>query len=534
MVFADSNGLVNQTVVTAAQMRQIEARVFAAGMPVAALMEKVGGRIARRLQQLFPGWSFPKLGILVGPGHNGADALVVARELHCQGYDVRIFHPFERSKALTLAHGQYANLLGIIQVSTVAELRDCDFLLDGLFGFGLTQALPAEIALAIAEVNVWPQPMVSIDLPSGLHTDTGEVMGQAIQATHTLCLGLWKLGLFQDQSLDYVGQAELISLDFPPAEIQAVLNESSLQVNRITAQVALPILTRSRPLATHKYQQGHLLLVAGSQRYAGSIILAGLGARATGIGMVSIAVPASLKSLVVSQIPEALVIGCPETPKGAIASLPKDIDLEQFDSIACGPGLTLEAISAVQQVLACPRPLVLDADGLNILAQLGTVSSLQERTAITVLTPHPGEFQRLFPDLVHPTLHRAMLTHQAAQSSGAMVLLKGARVAIADPQESVWINPESSPALARGGSGDVLTGLIGGLIAQSSSPSVQALTTVVAAVWWHAQTGIYAAQQRTESGVDAYTLADFLSPALRLLKQRDTENMCSNPAKGSD
>lgn len=506
-----------QIVVTAAQMRQIEERSFAAGMPVAALMEKAGGRISQHLRELFPLPHFSKLGVLVGSGHNGGDALVVARELHCQGYDVRIYHPFERSKDLTASHKRYTDYLGIMAVATVTDLQDCDVLVDGLFGFGLTRDLTSEIALAIAEINSWRRPVVSIDLPSGLHTDTGQVMGIAVRATHTFCLGLWKLGLLQDQSLDYVGQAELIALDLPRADIEAVLDLSTLQINRITAPRAIAALPLPRPLATHKYQQGHLLLIGGSQRYAGSIILAGLGARATGIGMLTIAVPASLKPLVVSHLPEALVIGCPETPQGAIAQLSSDIDLEHFDGIACGPGITEEAIILVQQVMASGCSLVLDADGLNILASLGTVPSLQHRTATTVLTPHPGEFKRLFPELADQIENRAIATHLAAQTTGAIILLKGARVAISNPQGSIWINPESTPALARGGSGDVLTGLIGGLLAHRPSLTAeQALAAVGAAVWWHAQTGVYMAQQRTELGVDASTLSQFLSPVLTL------------------
>ncbi|MBW4638015.1 MAG: NAD(P)H-hydrate dehydratase [Gloeocapsa sp. UFS-A4-WI-NPMV-4B04] len=495
-------------------MRDVEARIFAAGMPVAALMEKVGGLIARRVQSLYPNSQTQCVGILVGPGHNGGDALIVARELHFQGYQVVVYCPFSKLKELTSQHAQYAQSLGIEWFDSFDALQECDLLIDGLFGFGLERLITDPVATAINQINQWTKPIVSIDLPSGLHTNTGEVMGTAIRATRTFCLGLWKLGLLQDQALDYVGTAELIDFDIRLADMQAVLGDSP-RIQRIArASVAIPL---PRPPVTHKYKQGHLLLICGSRRYAGGAILTGLGARASGVGMLSIAVPESLKPLLVAQMPEALIVGCPETQNGAIAQLqlPEGTDLNSFDGIACGPGLTLEAMAILAEVLASDRPLVLDADGLNILAQLGTIPTLSKRQAATILTPHTGEFKRLFPEAGDPMKDRVSAVRSAAESSGAVVLLKGARTAIANSSGSVWINPESTPALARGGSGDVLTGLLGGLIAQASLHHTSLEATVATAAWWHSQAGILAALERTELGVDAFTLTQYLIPVLR-------------------
>ncbi|MEJ1933614.1 NAD(P)H-hydrate dehydratase [Nostoc sp. NIES-2111] len=535
------NEHISQIIVTAAQMRDIEARIFAAGMPVPALMEKVAGLITRRIQNIFgqscqqstvnsqqstvnsqqliakfP--SSPQVGILVGPGHNGGDALVVARELHFSGYKVWIYSPFDKLKELTSQHLQYAQSLGIPCYQDVEQLPDCDFLVDGLFGFGLERVITDPIAAAINQFNQWNKPIVSIDLPSGLHTDTGEVLGTAICATYTLCLGLWKQGLLQDQALDYIGKAELIDFDIPLADVHVVLGVP--QVKRITPATALSNLPLPRPPVTHKYKEGHLLLICGSRRYAGGAILTALGARGSGVGMLSIAVPESLKHLLVSHLPEALVIGCPETETGAIAQLqlPENTQLNAFSAIAIGPGLTKDATSIVQEVLSCDglrpavgdRPLVVDADGLNILAQLGTIPTLQKRQAATILTPHTGEFARLFPDIADAKHDRVKAVREAAAQSGAVVLLKGARTAISNPQGSVWINPESTPALARGGSGDVLTGLLGGLLAQGVNKDIAVEDIVATAAWWHAQAGILAASERTELGVDAFTLSQYL------------------------
>ncbi len=505
---------IQQFIVTAEQMRAIEGRAFAAGLPVAALMEKVAGLITRRMQTLYPLSTDQKVGVLVGPGHNGGDALVVARELHLQGYEVLLYRPFPKLKELTQQHAQYAESLGIPLVEQVEGLQSCAFLIDGLFGFGLERSLSGSIAETVNQLNQWSVPVVSIDLPSGLHTDTGAALGTAVRATRTLCLGLWKLGLLQDNALEYVGTAELIDFGLPLADIEAVLADSS-RIHRITPQSAIANLPLPRPATAHKYKMGHLLAICGSRRYTGGAILTALGARGSGVGMLSVAVPESIKSLLSAQLPEALIIGCPETASGAIAQLPESLELGSYNAIACGPGLTMDASSVVERVIASDRPLVLDADGLNVLAQTGTIPTLTKRQAPTVLTPHFGEFKRLFPAIAEAMTNRAIAVREAAQQTGAVVLLKGARVAIATPEGTVWINPASTPALARGGSGDVLTGLIGGLLAQDVLQSAPVEAAVQTGVWWHAEAGLLAAQERTELGVDAFTLTQYLMPALR-------------------
>jgi hydroxyethylthiazole kinase-like uncharacterized protein yjeF len=504
-----------QLVLSAQQMRDIEARILEAGMPVAALMEKVANLITRKIQALYPSSKPRRVGVLVGPGHNGGDALVVARELHLAGDDVLIYRPITKLKELTAHHAEYVASLGIPIYEQIIPLYQCDLIIDGLFGFGQVRAIEGEIAEAINQLNQWSQPVVSIDLPSGIHTDTGEVLGTAVRATHTLCLGLWKLAFLQDQALEYVGQAQLIDFGIPLRDIWAVLGEPAA-MQRMTAKVAQAFLPLPRPAVTHKYKQGHLLLICGSKKYAGGAILASLGARGSGVGMLSIAVPESLKPLLVSHLPEALIIGCAETPDGAIAHLP-EIDLSKYDAIACGPGLTPEAKSVIETVLAAKCPLILDADGLNILAEMRTIPTLLRRQAKTILTPHEGEFKRLFPDSAALLPDRISAVRKASGLSKAVVLLKGARTAISNQKGAVWLIPDSTPALARGGSGDVLTGLLGGLVAQPALGEQPIEAVVALAAWWHAQAGILAAQERTELGVDAFTLSQYLISVVRSL-----------------
>lgn len=500
-------------VVTAEQISQIESRLFAAGMPVAALMEKVAGLLNQRIQALYPIEKAARVGVLVGPGHNGGDALVVARELHLSGYEVMTYQPLTQLKDLTASHAQYAASLGIPSHTQLEPLACCDLWIDGLFGFGLTRHLEGSIAAAVDQINRGTQPVVSIDLPSGLHTDTGVVLGTAIQATQTLCLGLWKRAFLQETALAYIGQAELIDFGLPLADMTAVLGDAPT-LQRITPEMAKAALPLHRPASTHKYKQGHLLLICGSRQYMGAAVLAGLAARASGVGMLSIAVPESLRLLLIGQLPDALVMGCPEGASGEIAQLPEGIELSQYSAIACGCGITPEASPVVQHVLTADCPLVLDADGLNILATLGTLATLRQRAAPTILTPHLGEFKRLFPDLTEPDADRIAAVQTAAQQSGAIVLLKGARTAIASPEGKVWLNPDSTPALARGGTGDVLTGLMGGLIAQGRMRQTPIEQSVFSAAWWHSQAGIRAAEARSVLGVDASTLIQYLIPAL--------------------
>ena len=500
--------------VTAKQMQAIESWMFTAQMPVAALMEKVSGRIAAWVMDHYgPG----TLLVIVGPGHNGGDALVVARELYHHGYSPSLCVPLEGHKALTGQHLAYAKALGIPVISPEAIAGQTpDVILDGLFGFGLSRPIDGELAQLVDRVNALDAPIISIDLPSGIHTDSGAALGTAVRASHTLCLGLWKRAFVQDQALAYLGQSDLIEFDIPPEAIAAGLDQPSLtRVSRAAVAAALPL---RRSPTTYKYREGHLLLVCGSETYLGAALLTGLAARASGVGMLTIAVPQSLKPLLAAQIPDAVTVGCPTTD-GAIAAFPEGFDWGRFDAIACGPGLTQQA-QILPAVLATDLPLLLDADGLNLLAQMDT--RLSQRRAYTLLTPHAGEFQRLFPAQPSqpPQGDRIGQAQAAAQECGGTVLLKGACAVIAAPNGQTWVNPHSTPALARGGSGDVLTGVIGGLMAQLAARGEAVESAAWSGAWWHAQAALRLAATRGVSGVDAHTLATQLAPLLPQILER--------------
>ncbi len=502
--------------VTAAQMQAIEGHLWAAGLPVAALMEKVVLRVSQWIAAQYP--APRRVAVLVGPGHNGADALGVARELHHRGYGVRLAYLRDRLKPLTQAHSTYAQYLGIPSAPLPELLQGWepgDLLIDG--GFGLSRPLSGTLATHLDHLHHCCQgqgvAVVALDLPSGLDTDRGQPLGTALAATHTLCLGLWKRGLLVEAAIPWVGQCHRIPLDIPDPAITAVLGNPPQQ-QRLTAAIAQAHLPLHRAATAHKYRVGHLLLVAGSRSYRGAALLALQGAIASGVGMVTLVVPEGLADLALALGPEALVVTAPTSPDGAIAALPQPWPWERYDALAIGPGLGPDC-PLLPTLWSQPHPLVLDADGLTWLARQGT----PPRPHPTLLTPHWGEFRRLFPHLNpqdDPNLDALTVAHQGAIASGHTIILKGARTGITHPDGGQWVLPQGTPALARGGSGDVLTGLLGGLAAQAVTANAPdpLLSAALGGVWWHGETGRALAQQRTVLGVNPTTLAQYLLPFL--------------------
>jgi ADP-dependent NAD(P)H-hydrate dehydratase / NAD(P)H-hydrate epimerase len=483
-------------IVTAQQICEVEHLAFAWGMPVAALMEKVGCLLFARITHYYPRATYPRVGLLVGPGHNGADALVVGRELLLEGREVWAWLP-KPGKELTQAHQNYFEHLGGHLVTDVSALAGCTLLIDGIFGFGLERASEGAYVEAMEWANHQSSPIVSVDIPSGLHTDRGKALGVTIKAQRTFCLGLWKRGILQDHALEYTGASELIDIGLAQGCVEEVLGSTPL-VQTLDASTMYRILPLLRPLAVHKYQVGKAWLLAGSSEYPGAGILAGLGCRASGVGLVVMAVTDPLRSFVMNHLPDAVLVS-PTENQG---------DFSQFQALLCGPGM-LPDPTLIQKILQTSRiPIVLDAGALSSLVHLPWS---QEAATPVVLTPHVGEFKRLFPDI--DLEDRIDAAQRAAKQSGAVVVLKGARTVIAHPDGSVRVNIESTPALARGGSGDVLAGLVTGLIAQGLDPFEAACV----GVWWHSQAGIYLVRQRSVLGVDPYHLALALPEALACL-----------------
>ena len=505
-------------IVTAQQMQNIEKQIFVHAMPVASLMEKAALLSSQKIQSLYPLIAYPTVGIIIGCGHNGGDGLVIARELFLNGYDISLYVPLaDKSKALTAQHLDYAKFLGINIVQDLDVFQNCHLIIDGLFGFGLQRAITGTLANDIEIINQWQKPIVSIDIPSGIDTDTGRVLGTAIKATDTLCLGLWKLGLFQGPAIEYVGKLHLIDIGIPNDLVSKEIDLSQ-GIEQMTESKVKQILPIPRHINTHKYRQGNTLLICGSSQYAGAALLAGYGAKSGGVGMLTMVVPPPVKPLINNNLPMAVVFPTRGNDAGIIEFADLDhLDLSRYDVIAFGMGISRNLNSSapqfLHQLLTNAQILLLDADGLNLLTEIDWLGALSQRNGITIMTPHEGEFKRLFPDIDLQT-NRLEGLRKAAQRANSIILLKGAKTIISDRGQHTWVISEGTPALARGGSGDVLSGFISALVAQGNYDLYSVADMVAVAAWLHQQGGILAAQDVTEIGVDAVVLSDYLIKAI--------------------
>ncbi|MFO7629243.1 MAG: NAD(P)H-hydrate epimerase [Prochlorococcaceae cyanobacterium] len=478
--------------VSSGQMAELEQQLFASGLPLEALMEKAALAVSQELLKPSatgdPGpqpllqQRLQRHGalVLVGPGHNGGDGLVVARELHLAGLPVRIWSPFERHKPLTESHLRHARWLGIPCLDDPPEAHDPALWIDGLFGIGQRHDPGAALSQLLAErQQQQPGQLVAIDGPTGLCADSGSLLaGAAACAATTYAIGLLKQGWLQASALRWVGQLLRLDLGLPSQLLATLPGEQPLGLDASDLKTA----PWPHPAAdASKYERGRLLVVAGSRRYLGAAHLALAGASASGCGSLRATVPEELAQQLWQQRPEVVI---------------NTAGLERLDAVLFGPGIgaTGEAGSSErpswQQLQAFSGLLLLDADGLNQLARAGpaALAWLQGRCGPTWITPHCAEFGRLFPDLADlPPLEAAP---SAAQRSGATVLLKGPRSVIACPAGRRWQLLQAFPQAARAGLGDVLAGYAAGLGAMAMAACQRADGALLAAAALaHAQAG---------------------------------------------
>ena len=518
--------------VDSATMAELEERLFASGLPVASLMEKAALAVSQRLLVKPP----EEAVVLVGPGHNGGDGLVVARELHLAGIPVRIWTPFPHAKPLTEAHLRHALWLGIPRLEAPPEPEDGALWVDALFGIG--QKRPAGEAIeSLLERRQAARParLVAIDVPTGLCADSGKLLGcSAAQASRTYCLGLIKRGLLQDHALRWVGELIRLDLGLPTSLLSLLPLNTPLSLGPEDQPLAP---WPAEDPAASKYQRGRLLVVAGSLPYRGAAQLALSGASASGCGGLRAAVPAPIGEALWSVHPHVVLEGSPQTTACgslALASLPESW-LDRLDAVLLGPGIgtphdgqggrqEAERWGALQSF---PGLLVLDADGLNRLARRSATEMeptiwLAGRAGPTWITPHAGEFARLFPAWAElPPLEAAA---QAAESCAVGVLLKGARSVVAAPDGRRWQLRAAAPAVARAGLGDVLAGYSAGMgarawAARRGGDELDA-SLLAAAVLDHASAGLMSSV--TESPCrprEADTTPQGVANSLRLLRQ---------------
>lgn len=496
-------------------MATLEEQLFASGLPVEALMEKAALAMARRLQQ--PDW-WPQLQqrgtlVLVGPGHNGGDGLVVARELHLAGIAVRLWSPFERHKPLTASHLSHVRWLGIPELTNSPDPADTAIWIDALFGIGQSRALSEALETLLEKRQaLQPGQLIAIDGPTGLCADRGVLLGRtAACAGLSLSIGLIKQGFLQDSALAWVGTVERIELGLPHALLQSLPASQPLTLHPADLAVAP---WPQPPVAAGKYERGRLLVMAGSEAYRGASRLCLEGASASGVGSLRAALPASVAEGLWTAAPHVVVSAKLAAHSGGslhLGGLPATA-LERLDAVVVGPGLggtsaaeSADEHSTWQLLQRFPGVLVIDADGLNRLVGLGARDWLLQRQGPTWLTPHRGEFSRLFPELAAlPALEAASAAARACSGSHlCSLLLKGARSVIASGDNQRWQIAQASAAAARAGLGDVLAGYAAGLAAQGGSAPALLATAGLA----HATAGLQAREHGGAGGADPMAVA---------------------------
>ncbi len=521
--------------VSGEQMAALEQQLFASGLPVEALMEKAALAACRAIQADWgPHLQRDGAVVLVGPGHNGGDGLVIARELHLAGIDTRIWSPFERHKPLTAAHLRHALWLGIERLQQGPDPAGDALWIDALFGIGQRRPLDAATETLLRQRQQRrPASLVAIDIPSGLDDSSGRPLGQTCaQAAMTYSIGLIKQGLVQDPALAAVGRLRRIELGLPQALLDPLLAGTPLGLTAADGPRApWPPLDP----AAGKYARGRLLVIAGSEAYRGAAHLALLGASASGAGSLRAAMAAPQADALWQLLPHVVLqrrLPCDDAGSLLLAQLTR-ADLERLDAVLLGPGLGLLAAGAMAPELDAwellqtfSGLLVLDADGLNRT----TVAWLQGRRGPTWITPHRDELRRLWPELADlPPLEAA---ERAAADSGAVVLLKGAHSVIAAPDGRRWQLLASAPDSARAGLGDVLAGYAAGRGAQAlaSGPGLQADGAwLAAAALDHALAGLEAVKRQGPGGACPPQVAQALAQRpwsrTRCRRQRDKRDL---------
>ncbi len=497
---------------TASQMRELDRRTIEEfGLPGMVLMEAAGRAATAAVRELLPCASPGPVVVVAGKGNNGGDGFVVARWLHDAGIPVEVCL---LPAAAELAGDAAANCdLALNLGVTVHEeaspsllvdrLAGASIIVDAVLGIGISGEVRGAALIAIETMNASSAPVVAADIPSGIHADTGAILGVAVDARITVTFGLPKVGLHQYPGRACCGEIRVAEIGIP----RAFIDEAGLSANLTDGPAAAGMLP-PRPADMHKGVAGRLLVVAGSAGMTGAAAMSALGAMRAGAGLVYLACPHGLNDTLEAKCTEVLTLPVPESDRRSLA-LHAEPELlaaaESADAVLIGPGVSQDAETAElmhRLAAAVHAPLVIDADGLNAFA--GRAGDLAARPAPTVITPHPGEMSRLTGlSTAEIADDRPTVARELAAHTGAVVLLKGAGTVIAAPDGELWINSTGNPGLASGGSGDVLSGMIGAFMAGGS----HALAAAVAGAWYHGR----AADVAAEPGMRGLLATDLLA-----------------------
>lgn len=525
-----------------AQMREADHLAICDGaIPEVELMCRAGAALAAVVEELASLRHTHRIVLVAGHGNNGGDAYVAARVLHTGGYQVQVLMTcaVERLKgsARTMWDAMCADGVSFsvvdsaeawtAQADLVAGLvAGYSILVDGILGTGCQGAPSGAAAAAINWINqarsrAW---VVAVDVPSGMQGDTGETPGVVVHADLTVTFARPKLGFLPDRSAHLIGHLRVVDIKIPDQLCDKTPCEAPSRL------IALPELAGSfqrRKWQAHKGSFGHVCVMGGSPGYGGAPVMAALGALRSGVGLVSLVAPAVSGPVVAAWAPEIMWHDL-SSPQGELTldrlnawGRPWDM----FDVLVVGPGLsrTVAADVWVERILHCGHNrVVLDADGLFVLAKLQAKGWRPVAGQQLLLTPHPGEAAILLGVGVEEVVtNRLQAVHALADRYQATVILKGAGTLLAEPNQPAWLNRTGNPGMASGGMGDVLAGMVGALWAQGYSP----MQAACLAVWAHGTAGDYAAWHSGQSALCATGLLEWLGPVFQLIERDALQEM---------
>jgi NAD(P)H-hydrate epimerase len=506
-------------------MRRVDARAIAElGIPGPTLMENAGRGAAEALLAALPERGLRARGLRVaivcGRGGNGGDGFVVARRLRRAGARPDVWLTASPEALRGDAAGKYHEMRRAgIRARLVEDaaavgpaLARADVVVDALLGTGARGAPAPLIAALIEAINASGRPVVALDMPSGLPADGGPAEGPVVRAWLTPTFAAPKLGLFAEDAVETAGRVSIVPIGVPETEVARDARTFVLEAADVAA------LFPRRRRATHKGTYGHLLVLAGSVGKTGAAGLCGRGALRAGVGLVTIGTAASVQPVVATLSLETMTEPLPETGARSLAMKARDAIValaETRDAIALGPGLGLDDETralARTLVATLPRPMVVDADALTALAD--HLDLLRGAPGPRCLTPHPGEMARLLGRRVQDVQRdRLGVARAFATAYGVHLVLKGTRTLVAQPDGRVLVNPTGNPGMASGGTGDVLTGILGALLARGIDVSHAA----PAAVYLHGLAGDLAAARVGEEALIAGDVVEALPGAFRRL-----------------
>jgi hydroxyethylthiazole kinase-like uncharacterized protein yjeF len=439
---------------SAAQVRGLDRRLIEdLGVPGIALMETASRGVAESIRSHLPEAARRGVVVVCGAGNNGGDGFGCARWLHGWGFPVRVWPLATDSKGDAALMRATCRAVGVREAEGLGE---CGLIVDAIFGTGLDRAVTGRVAEVVAAMNAHGAPIVAVDVPSGMHSDTGAVLGVAVKAVRTITFGRLKPGLLAEPGADLAGDVEVVDIGLDQAGADAI--------GEVPEAADLAAVAPIRSPGDHKTRSGHLLLVAGSRNMAGAAVLAAHGALAVGVGLLTVAAPRGAYPRLAALPAEAMVL--PAGAEDTLEGLPSGA-LDGRTAVAAGPGLgggaplASSAARALMELWSSfEGPVVYDADALPFAGGSGP----GER----VVTPHPGEAARLLGRSA-ADVQADRFGAAAALATGRVALLKGRHTLVAAPGAPISVNPANSPVLASGGTGDVLLGMIGGLLARGLS-----------------------------------------------------------------